>query len=79
MLDLEDRADVTIVRLRHGKVNALDLELLLAITAAMRAVDQARAVVITGSGPAGIPGRRAGPRRRSAAGRHRRRRPARSP
>ena len=52
MLDLEDRADVTIVRLRHGKVNALDLELLLAITAAMRAVDQARAVVITGSGPA---------------------------
>ena len=52
MLDLEERADVTIVRLRHGKVNALDLELLLAITAAMRAVDQARAVVITGSGPA---------------------------
>ena len=52
MLDLEDRADVTIVRLRHGKVNALDLELLLAITAAMRAVDQARAVVITGTGPA---------------------------
>ena len=52
MLDLEERADVTIVRLRHGKVNALDLELLLAITEAMRAVDQARAVVITGSGPA---------------------------
>ena len=36
MLDLEDRADVTIVRLRHGKVNALDLELLLAIPAARR-------------------------------------------
>ena len=52
MLDLEERADVTIVRLRHGKVNALDLELLLAITEAMRAVDQARAVVITGTGPA---------------------------
>ena len=52
MLDLEERADVTIMRLRHGKVNALDLELLLAITEAMRAVDQARAVVITGSGPA---------------------------
>ena len=52
MLDLEERADVTIMRLRHGKVNALDLELLLAITAAMRAVDQARAVVVTGSGPA---------------------------
>ena len=52
MLDLEERADVTIVRLRHGKVNALDLELLLAITKAMRAVDHARAVVITGTGPA---------------------------
>jgi enoyl-CoA hydratase len=33
-------------------VNALDLELLLAITEAMRAVDQARAVVITGTGSA---------------------------
>ena len=52
MLDLEERADVTIVRLRHGKVNALDLELLLAITETMRAVDQARAVVITGTGQA---------------------------
>jgi len=50
MLDLEERGDVAIVRLAHGKVNALDLELLLAITDAMRAVDQARAVVITGSG-----------------------------
>jgi len=52
MLDLEERADVTIVRLRHGKVNALDLELLLAITEAMRAVDRACAVVITGTGQA---------------------------
>jgi enoyl-CoA hydratase len=51
MLDLEERGDVTVMRLAHGKVNALDLELLLAITAAMRALDQARAVVITGSGP----------------------------
>ena len=50
MLDLEERGEVAIVRLQHGKVNALDLELLLAITEAMRAVDQARAVVITGSG-----------------------------
>ena len=52
MLDLEERADVTIMRLRHGKVNALDLELLLAITEAMRSVDGARAVVITGTGQA---------------------------
>ncbi len=52
MLDLEERQDVTIMRLAHGKVNVLDLDLLLAITAAMRAVDQGRAVVITGSGSA---------------------------
>jgi len=50
MLDLEERGEVAIMRLQHGKVNALDLELLLAVTEAMRAVDQARAVVITGSG-----------------------------
>jgi len=50
MLDLEERGEVTILRLQHEKVNALDLELLLAITEAMRAVDQARPVVITGSG-----------------------------
>jgi len=50
MLDFEERGEVAIMRLQHGKVNALDLELLLAITEAMRAVDQARAVVITGSG-----------------------------
>jgi enoyl-CoA hydratase len=50
MLDLEERGEVAIMRLQHGKVNALDLELLLAISEAMRAVDQARAVVITGSG-----------------------------
>jgi enoyl-CoA hydratase/carnithine racemase len=50
MLNVEERGDIAIVRLQHGKVNALDLELLLAITEAMRDVDQARAVVITGSG-----------------------------
>jgi enoyl-CoA hydratase len=50
MLDLEERGEVAIMRLAHGKVNALDLELLLAITEAIRAVDQDRAVVITGSG-----------------------------
>ena len=50
MLDFEERGEVAIMRLQHGKVKALDLEVLLAITEAMRAVDQARAVVITGSG-----------------------------
>jgi enoyl-CoA hydratase len=34
MLDVEQRSGVTVIRLRHGKVNALDLELLRAITAA---------------------------------------------
>jgi enoyl-CoA hydratase len=52
MLELEECREVTIMRMQHGKVNVLDLELLLAITEAMRAVDRARAVVITGSGSA---------------------------
>jgi enoyl-CoA hydratase len=52
MLNLEERGEVVIMRLHHGKVNALDLELLLAITDAMHSVDQASAVVITGTGSA---------------------------
>lgn len=52
MLNLGERDGVAIMRLQHGKVNALDLELLLAITEAMQALDQTRAVVITGSGSA---------------------------
>ena len=36
MLNLEERGGVTVVRLEHGKVNALDLELLVAIAEAMR-------------------------------------------
>ena len=52
MLDVEQRSGVAVVRLRHGKVNALDLELLQAITAAMRDVDQSAAVVITGTATA---------------------------
>lgn len=50
MLDVEERSGVTVVRLRHRKVNALDLELLRAITAAVRGVDQHQAVVVTGTG-----------------------------
>jgi enoyl-CoA hydratase len=50
MLDVEKRSSVTVLRLRHGKVNALDLELLQAITAVMRDLDPNEAVVITGSG-----------------------------
>ena len=52
MLDVEQRSGVALVRLRHGKVNALDLELLQALTAALRDVDESAAVVITGTGTA---------------------------
>ena len=52
MLDTEDRSGVTVVRLSHGKVNALDIELLRAITAAMNDLDPAQPVVITGAGSA---------------------------
>jgi enoyl-CoA hydratase/carnithine racemase len=52
VLDVEQRSSVTVVRLRHGKVNALDLELLRALTAVMRDVDAHQAVVITGAGSA---------------------------
>jgi enoyl-CoA hydratase len=50
MLDAEQRSGVTVLRLRHGKVNALDLELLQAITAALREVDEHAVVVLTGTG-----------------------------
>ncbi len=40
------------MQLRHGKVNALDLELLQALTAALREVEESAAVVITGTGTA---------------------------
>ena len=50
MLDLEERGAVTIVRLAHGKVNALDVELLRAITAAFGGLDSHKAVVFTGAG-----------------------------
>ena len=52
MLDVEQRSSVTVVRLRHGKVNALDLELLRALTAVLRDLDGNGAVVITGAGSA---------------------------
>jgi enoyl-CoA hydratase len=50
MLDVEDHSGVTVLRLSHGKVNALDVELLRAITAAVRGASPERAVVITGAG-----------------------------
>ena len=50
MLDVEDHSGVTVLRLSHGKVNALDVELLRAITAAVRSARPEGAVVITGAG-----------------------------
>ena len=52
MLNVEQRSGVTIMRLSHGKVNALDLELVQAITAAVRDVPGDEAMVITGAGTA---------------------------
>ena len=52
MLDIEDSSGVAVLRMRHGKVNALDLELVRAITEAVRAQDASRALVLTGTGSA---------------------------
>ena len=52
MLDFTHRADVLVITLHHGKVNALDLDLLQALTAAVRGVDDGKALVLTGAGRA---------------------------
>ena len=52
MLETEDRSGATVLRLKHGKVNALDTELLRAITAAIGHLDPGAAVVLTGHGSA---------------------------
>ena len=41
MIERENVDGVAVVRLAHGKVNALDLELLQAITATFRELDRA--------------------------------------
>ncbi|SFN87458.1 enoyl-CoA hydratase [Geodermatophilus obscurus] len=48
MLVTKDHGDVTVLRIEHGRVGALDVELLDALTGAVTASD--RALVITGSG-----------------------------
>jgi enoyl-CoA hydratase len=50
MLITEDRDDVAVLRIEHGRVGALDVELLDALTEAVTASD--RALVVTGSGSA---------------------------
>lgn len=54
MIERSDDGDVAVIRLAHGPVNALDVELCEAVTAAFRglATDPSRAVVVTGSGRA---------------------------
>jgi enoyl-CoA hydratase len=54
MIERNDVGGVAVVRLAHGKVNALDIELLQAITATFRELDRAdpTAIVLTGSGRA---------------------------
>jgi enoyl-CoA hydratase len=52
MLELEERGAVTIVRLAHGKVNALNADLLHAIAAALGGLPSSQAVVLTGAGRA---------------------------
>ena len=50
MLNIEERDDVTVLHMEHGRVNAMDAELLDALTAAVTASD--RALLITGAGSA---------------------------
>lgn len=52
MIEIERVGEVAIVRFEHGKVNALDLELLHAITATMTELSSAGAIVVTGAGRA---------------------------
>jgi len=51
MIEYADHDGIAVLTLDHGPVNALDLELLTAIPGALAAVADARAVVLTGSGP----------------------------
>jgi enoyl-CoA hydratase len=49
VISVDEREGVAVVRLDDGKVNALDLELLTAITATMSRLADAPAVVLTGA------------------------------
>jgi enoyl-CoA hydratase len=50
MIELEWRDEVALVTLAHGKVNALDLELVRELLAALGELEDAGAVVLTGRG-----------------------------
>ena len=48
----EDRGAVTVLQMQHGKVNALDVELLIAVREAVQSTTQGSAIVLTGNGRA---------------------------
>ena len=50
MIEIERHGEVALLRLAHGKVNALDLELLRELQAALGELEGGGAVVITGRG-----------------------------
>ena len=50
MIELTEQGGVVVLRLGHGKANALSLEFCEALTARFAAVSSARAVVLTGTG-----------------------------
>lgn len=52
MIGVSHEDGIAVVRLEHGKVNVLDLELLQAITATLAELEDADAVVLTGAGRA---------------------------
>jgi enoyl-CoA hydratase len=52
MIELDRQGDIAVVTLAHGKVNALDLELLRELGAALGECEKAGAVVLTGRGAA---------------------------
>jgi enoyl-CoA hydratase/carnithine racemase len=52
VIEVEHDGDVAVVRIAHGKVNALDVELLRAISDTMRGLASAGAIVLTGAGAA---------------------------
>lgn len=50
MLEIEWHEDIAVLRMAHGKVNALDIEILEAIMVAFGELSEASAIVLTGRG-----------------------------
>jgi len=46
---VEDRGAVTVLQMQHGKVNALDVELLIAVREAVQSVPEGSAIVLKGN------------------------------